>query len=165
MITFVSMEKKHHYNATIRWTGNQGTGTSGYADYTRSHTVNIKGKPELFCSSDVPFRGDGSLHNPEDFFLTAIASCHMLWYLHLCADAGVIVTSYIDHPEGILEQNSDGSGRFTGVDLHPYVEVSEASMLPLAAALHEKAHQKCFMANSCNFPVRHRAVIGVNTPE
>ena len=78
------MSNEHHYALTTKWTGNTGTGTSGYRAYERSHSLIIPGKPTLLCSSDTPFHGDAAKHNPEDMLLAALSSCHMLWYLHLC---------------------------------------------------------------------------------
>lgn len=155
------MAKEHHYTTTITWTGNNGTGTSGYTDYERSHTLQIIGKPDLACSSDAPFRGDISKHNPEDMLLASLSSCHMLWYLHLCADAGVIVTDYTDQATGTMVLTPQNGGHFSEVTLHPVVTVSDASMREKAIALHEAAHRHCFIANSVNFPVRHEPVCSV----
>lgn len=152
------MNKTHHYRTAITWTGNKGSGTSRYDAYERNHTLSIAGKPELLCSSDTAFRGDGTRHNPEDMLLASLSSCHMLWYLHLCADAGIIVTHYTDNAEGIMEEAPGGGGRFTEVTLHPHVTVQDASMIDKANALHDQAHVKCFIANSCNFPVKHQPV-------
>jgi organic hydroperoxide reductase OsmC/OhrA len=157
------MSTAHAYALTVTWTGNNGEGTKSYTGYERSHTISIKGKPDLLCSSDVPFRGDGSKHNPEDFFLASLSTCHMLWYLHLCADAGVIVTDYTDHATGTLSLKPGEPGRFTEVTLHPKVTVKEESMIEKANALHHEANKKCFMANSVNFKVLHEPVCEVMT--
>lgn len=149
------MGKQHNYATTITWTGNKGEGTNDYRNYERSHTLSIEGKQDILCSSDTPFRGDGSKHNPEDMLLASLSSCHMLWYLHLCADAGVIVTDYVDQATGTMEELATGGGHFTEVVLHPVVTIKDAAMIEKANALHDKAHEKCFIANSCNFPVRH----------
>ncbi len=156
------MEKQHHYTATITWTGNRGHGTTAASEYDRSHTVTIPGKVDILGSSDTPFRGDGGKHNPEDMLVTALSTCHMLWYLHLCADAGVIVTAYTDDPVGTMVEVPGGGGHFTEVVLHPLVTVTDASMADRANALHDAAHDKCFIANSCNFPVRHVGEIVVS---
>ncbi len=148
-------EKYHHYTTAVRWTGNKGTGTSRYDAYERSHTLSIDGKQDIMCSSDIPFRGDGTKHNPEDMLVASLSSCHMLWYLHLCADAGVVVTDYTDNATGTMVQNVDGGGHFTEVVLHPVVTVTDSSMIEKANQLHDVAHRKCFIANSCNFPVKH----------
>jgi len=155
------MEKQHTYTATITWTGNNGTGTSDYAAYERSHIIQIAGKPDLPASSDTPFRGDGTRHNPEDMLLSALSSCHMLWYLHLCADAGIIVTEYRDEATGTMVQTVNG-GHFTEVTLHPQVTITDASMVEKAKELHDDAHRNCFIANSVNFPVKHEPIVILN---
>lgn len=149
------MKKEHHYNTTITWTGNNGTGTSGYADYGRNHTLSIEGKADIMCSSDPYFRGDASRINPEEMLLSALSSCHMLWYLHFCADNGIIVTAYSDNAKGTMAEKNEGGGHFTEVTLYPHVTITDASKIELANALHHKANEKCFIANSCNFPVNH----------
>lgn len=153
------MEKHHHYSATVNWTGNRGTGTSAYAAYDRDHIIAIDGKPELLGSSDPAFRGNPERHNPEDSFVGAIAACHLLWYLHLCAVNGVVVVSYTDKATGTMKENSDGSGQFDEIILHPEVTVKDASMIERATALHQDAHAMCFLARSVNFPVRHQPLI------
>jgi organic hydroperoxide reductase OsmC/OhrA len=151
---------KHQYSANIVWTGNTGTGTSDYASYSRDHVISIEHKPDLPGSSDSIFRGDVTKHNPEDMLLSSLSVCHMLWYLHLCADAGVIVTAYTDKVEGILEYGKNG-GKFTEVTLHPVVSVESEEMIPLAMSLHSEAHTCCFIANSVNFPVKHEPNISI----
>lgn len=150
------MSKQHHYTTDLLWTGNQGTGTSNYKDFERSHTIKVAGKPEIQGSSDPSFRGDRSKYNPEELFLSSLSSCHMLWYLHLCAVNGVQVVDYSDKAIATMEETSDGSGRFTGVILNPRVVVTNKSMLDKAIGLHNEANQKCFIANSVNFTVEHK---------
>ena len=145
--------KEHNYKSTVEWTGNKGAGTFDYRSYSRSHIIMIEGKPNLQGSSDSSFRGEKDKHNPEDLFLASLSSCHMLWYLHLCSEAGVIVMKYVDHAIGIMEIRSDGSGQFKNVTLYPKIIISSASNLELAESLHAEAHSKCFIANSCNFKI------------
>ena len=152
------MNKQHLFKRTIEWTGNNGTGTSDYKAYERHHTIRVEGKPDIHASSDPAFRGDGSKYNPEDFLLASLSSCHMLWYLHLCAVAGVIVTDYTDHATGVMEEVAGGGGQFTSVTLHPIVIVTEASMIAKAIELHKKAGELCFIARSVNFPVDYKPV-------
>ncbi|MDM1556884.1 OsmC family protein [Chryseobacterium indologenes] len=147
--------KKHHYTTTIQWTGNKGSGTSGYRDYERSHLISVENKIDIEGSSDPAFRGDQTKHNPEEMFLSSISSCHMLWYLHFCSEAGIVVIDYIDKATGIMEEASNGSGHFTEVTLHPTVMVSEKYMVEKAKELHHKANEFCFIANSVNFAVKH----------
>ena len=151
------MNGQHHYNLTLKWTGNKGTGTSDYRAYERSHTICVDGKTEISVSSDPAFRGDKTKYNPEEFLVAAISSCHMLSYLHLCAVAGVVVTDYVDHATGIMVETPNGSGHFTEVTLNPIVTVTEISMIEKANELHKKANELCFIANSVNFPVGHNA--------
>lgn len=155
------MSKQHHYATTITWTGNKGTGTSRYDEYERAHTFSVEGKADILCSSDTPFRGDGSKHNPEDMLVYSLSSCHMLWYLHLCADAGIVVTEYTDNATGVLDMEAEGGARFTEVVLHPVVTITDASKTELANSLHDAAHGKCFIAASVNFPVKHEPVCQV----
>ena len=150
------MDRIHKYKLTITWTGNNGQGTSDYRTYSRNHELLIDGKPTLLCSSDPAFRGDTTRHNPEELFLASLSSCHMLWFLHLCADAGVVVTDYTDNATGIMDETANGGGRFREVTLYPSVTVTESSMIETANGLHEKANQLCFIANSCNFPIHHK---------
>ena len=93
--------KTHNYQATIEWTGNLGKGTSSYDQYERSHSIHIAGKAIIESSSDPTFRGDSTRHNPEEMFLASLSSCHMLWFLHICSEEGVIVTKNgkACHPE------------------------------------------------------------------
>jgi organic hydroperoxide reductase OsmC/OhrA len=149
------MKGAHHYSLTVKWTGNRGQGTTGYADYDRSHTISITNKPNISGSSDTAFRGDNTKHNPEDMLVASLSTCHMLWYLHLCADAGIIVTDYTDNATGTMVESPTGGGRFTEVTLHPIVTITDASKIDKANELHKKANEKCFISNSVNFPVRH----------
>lgn len=149
------MKGQHNYQLTVTWTGNTGTGTSGYTSYDRSHTIQVENKPDISGSADAAFRGDKTKHNPEDLLVAALSTCHMLWYLHLCAEAGVIVTGYRDNATGIMIETASGSGHFTEVTLNPFVTVKENSMVAKANQLHKKANEMCYVANSVNFPVYH----------
>jgi len=145
----------HHYSVTVTWTGNRGTGTSGYRDYGREHEIALPGLPVLPGSSDPSFRGDRERYNPEQLLLTALSQCHMLSYLHVAVNHGVVVTAYTDEAEGTMRLNRDGSGEFTEVVLRPRVELADEAQRELADTLHEEAHHLCFIARSVNFPVRN----------
>ena len=151
----------HGYALTTTWTGNRGTGTSGYRDYARDVTISITGKPDLLASSDKPFRGDPSRWNPEDLLLAALSECHLLSYLHACVTAGVVVLEYRDDARGTMVEDGRGGGAFTEVVLRPVVTVADESMVPAARDAHTQAHEWCFIANSVSFPVRHEATIRV----
>jgi len=158
-ITIQNMAKQHNYSVAIKWTGNRGQGTTGYKDYDRSHTISVVGKDDISASSDTPFMGDKTKYNPEDMLVASLSSCHMLWYLHLCADAGIIVTDYTDNATAVMIQTSTGGGHFSEVTLHPVVTITDASKTEKANSLHEQAHEKCFIANSVNFPVKHESSV------
>jgi organic hydroperoxide reductase OsmC/OhrA len=153
------LPRTHSYDVSVAWTGNRGTGTSGYLAYEHDHDVSAAGLPTIAGSSDPAFRGDPSRWNPELELTAALSQCHMLWYLHLCAAAGVTVTRYTDAAHGVMTETADGGGRFTEVVLRPHVIVAATDMIETAASLHQDAHAKCFIASSVNFPVRHEPVI------
>jgi organic hydroperoxide reductase OsmC/OhrA len=155
------MANLHHYKATTRWVGNRGQGTADYKAYDRNHDILITGKPTLLCSSDPSFRGDRSRQNPEELLLASLSGCHLLWYLHLCAVNGVVITNYEDEPTGIMEEHSDGRGNFVEVTLRPKVTVADRSMFEKANALHHEANKMCFIANSVKFPVKHEPSVNV----
>ena len=154
--------KIHHYQSTVTWTGNKGNGTSDYTSYSRDHVISIPNKPDLLGSSDTVFRGDGTKYNPEDMLLASLSVCHMLWYLHLCADEGINVMSYTDSPKGTMEEYQGSGGKFIEVILNPLITIEFPDMIDRALSLHEKAHSCCFIANSVNFPVKHIPVINIH---
>lgn len=149
------LHDKHHFNVTTTWTGNRGTGTSSYRSYGRDHQVESAGKLHPIPASSSPaFRGDADRYNPEELLIAALSSCHMLWFLHLCADAGIVVEEYRDEAGGTMEMNPDGSGQFADVVLRPHVRLKDPSRAAETPAFHERAHHLCFIARSVNFPVR-----------
>lgn len=149
------MQKEHTYKLNVKWTGNTGSGTINYRSYERSHVISAENKPEIFASSDPAFRGDKTKYNPEELLVASLSGCHMLWFLHLCAEAGIVVTGYTDNPTGIMTETENGGGRFNEVILRPDVTVQNAQSVELLDEIHKKAHELCFIANSVNFPVKH----------
>lgn len=146
-------DKQHHYRVRVTWTGDRGVGTRGYRDYGREHGISAPGKAAIPGSSDPGFRGDPDRWNPEELLVASLAACHKLWYLHLCSEAGVIVVAYDDEAEGVMVEDADGGGRFARVTLRPRIGLAAGADVARAAALHQDAHHKCFIANSVNFPV------------
>lgn len=153
------MSKEHLYKAQVTWTGNTGEGTKSYTAYSRAHEISGEGKETILGSADKIYRGDASRYNPEELVVAAISGCHLLWYLHLCADAGVVVVDYRDEASGKLITTDDGNGKFSEVTINPRVTVTSESDAALAAELHHKAHKFCFIANSMNFPVYYKPTI------
>ena len=158
------MASEHSYSATVTWTGNLGDGTASYKAYTRDHDIVCPGKPTILGSADPAYRGDASRYNPEDMLVAALSACHMLWYLHLCSAAGIVVTAYEDSAVGTMQTHPPGGeGEFTGVTLRPRVTITAESdaeaAAEAAARLHEQANANCFVARSVNFPVDHEPEI------
>ena len=149
-----TVERRHSYATFVHWSAGDGPGTTSYRSYSRDHTVGAVGKPPIAASSDPAFRGDAGRYNPEELFVVSLSACHMLWYLHLCAVNGVVVLEYRDEARGTLELDNDGSGRFVDVTLRPVVTIAPGSDARAGIALHERAHELCFIARSVNVPVR-----------
>jgi organic hydroperoxide reductase OsmC/OhrA len=145
----------HEYRVVNRWTGNLGTGTSAYAAYSRNYELSAACKSNVIAgSSDPLFRGDRLRYNPEELLLGAVSSCHMLWVLHWCADAGIVVTEYADEAIGEMQERADGSGEFTRVVLRPRMTIEDGSRTAEVVAIHARVHEVCAIARSVNFPVQ-----------
>ena len=151
---------EHHYRAVLQWDGNRGEGTATYAGYGRDYRVLVDGKPVIDGSADPAFRGDPAKLNPEDLFVAAIASCHMLSYLALCAREHLVIVAYEDAAEGLMKEDGKGGGRFEEVVLRPRVTIADRDRRARALELHERAHELCFIASSCSIPIRHEATVG-----
>ncbi|MEH6306047.1 OsmC family protein [Olivibacter sp. CPCC 100613] len=149
------MPKTHQYQLHTEWTGNLGKGTANYHAYDRSYKITINQKITIEGSSDPAFRGDRTKHNPEELLLASLSSCHMLWYLHLCAEAKITVLAYTDTATATMIETVTGGGAFNEAHLHPTVVIAEEGKLEKAIALHQKANALCFIANSVNFKVFH----------
>jgi len=129
------------HRAGVSWNGGEG-------EDLRAHDV-LLGAQSLPSSSALEFGGDDSKSNPEALLLGALSSCHMLWFLALARKKGFEIASYEDDAEGIL----DGK-RFSSATLRPLVRWAGDPPDPDAIeALHRRAHQLCFIANSVDFPV------------
>jgi organic hydroperoxide reductase OsmC/OhrA len=151
----------HDYTTRVLWTGNRGEGTAHYRAYDRTWDIAVPGKAHVHCSNDPLLGGDPTKMNPEDLLLSALSACHMLWYLHYAADAGIVVTSYADEPLGEGEVGRGGAGRFVKVTLRPQVTVRRGADLAAAEAIHHRIHEVCFIARSVNFPVGYAPVFSV----
>jgi organic hydroperoxide reductase OsmC/OhrA len=145
----------HEYRSRLTWSGHA---TTDYATYDRNYRIVTEGKPEIAGSADAMFKGDKSRVNPEDLFVAAISSCHLLSYLALCARNHIDVASYEDDAVGTLALNPDWSGKFEEVVLRPRVTIASGD-LELAIKLHETAHHQCFIASSCSCPIRNEPTV------
>lgn len=155
----------HRYEVTLAWTGNLGTGTSSLRAYSRDHDVTASGLEPIAGSADPAFSGDPARWNPEQLYLASIAQCHMLWYLALAAEAGVVVTAYDDHPNGVMIEEPGGAGQFESVTLRPAVTITSTSDPALAAELHNRVGDYCFIARSINTPIRHEVTVRVEAAQ
>ncbi|WP_308159236.1 OsmC family protein [Curtobacterium sp. ISL-83] len=153
----------HSYEVSVHWTGDRGTGTSGYRDYGRDHVVHAAGKTDIPGSADPTFRGDRDRWNPEELVVAALAQCHMLSYLHVAVQQGFTVVDYQDRATASLDLHRDGSGELTVATLHPVVTILEADRVADAEAAHGEANRLCFIARSVAFPVHHEATIRVRS--
>ena len=145
------MAHEHHFAARLVWTGAEHGPIKDYQSYSREYRAEVEGKPPLVGSSAPAFLGDPGKHNPEDLLVVALSACHMLSYLALCARAAIEVVAYEDQASGMMAIK-ERKMRFVEVTLAPHVTIA-AGDLEQARALHEKAHEACFIANSVNFPV------------
>lgn len=153
-------ERTHHYRISNQWTGNLGSGTADYRAYSRNFELQGMGKPlAVPGTSDPHFRGDPSRYNTEELLVGCLSGCHMLWVLHLCAEAGITVTGYADEATGEMAEHADGAGEFVRVTLHPHMTITDPARIKDAEALHHRAHELCFIARSVNFPVECEAVV------
>jgi organic hydroperoxide reductase OsmC/OhrA len=143
--------------ADIEWSRRESVFTDNR--YSRAHTWRFDGGVEVAASSSpeiVPLpMSDAAAVDPEEAFVASLASCHMLWFLSIAAEAGFVVDRYSDRAEGNMGKNADGQLVVTHVTLRP--SATWAGNAPAAAhltSMHELAHEKCFIANSVKTVVR-----------
>ena len=149
---------KHEHTAQIRWSRGEAVFTDNR--YSRGHSWLFDGGVEVPASSSphvvrVPFSVEAAV-DPEEAFVAAIASCHMLWFLSIAAESGFRVDQYLDEAVGAMGKNSAGKTAVIRVTLHPRVSFS-GDKLPSHAqieGLHHKAHAECFIANSVTTDIR-----------
>jgi organic hydroperoxide reductase OsmC/OhrA len=151
--------KNHTYKVQVNWIGNDGEGTKTYRSYRRDHTIQVAGKPVIPGSSDPNFRGDATRYNPEDLLVASLSTCHMLWYLHLCAVNNITVLDYKDAAEGVMVEEADGAGQFVKAVLRPTIKIAAGNDHARAIELHHEAHKFCFVGRSVNFPVEIEAEV------
>ncbi|MEJ2173957.1 MAG: OsmC family protein [bacterium] len=139
------------HRATIDW--RRGDAAFDYETYSRSHVLRFEGDiavPARAAPANIPATAAGRPGvDPEQAFVASLSSCHMLWFLHLACRAGHVVDRYVDEAGGVLGKTAEGHMAMTRVRLNPVVTFSGEAPTPEAhAALHEKAHERCFIANS-----------------
>jgi len=138
---------EHH--ASVRWTRTSPDFT--YDTYNRAHEMTFKRGEVVLPSSSAPaFKGDADRVDPEEAFVAALSSCHMLSFLAICARKRVTVEAYEDDAVGFLEKGASGKLQITRVALRPRVRFAEGTSPDAATvdAIHHQAHNECFIANS-----------------
>jgi organic hydroperoxide reductase OsmC/OhrA len=144
------------HRATVEW---QGSGDFRYEVYSRNHSVAFNHGLRLDGSAapqNVPATAAGRPGvDPEQAFVAALSACHMLWFLHLACQKSWIVERYVDEAVGVLDRTW-----ISLVTLRPVVSFSgRAPSEAEHRALHERAHERCFIANSVKTEVRIEAKI------
>lgn len=136
------------HRTTLAWQRNEAPFT--YKEYPRDHRIDLKEGHSLACTAAAEFLGNPALPDPEQTFVAALSSCHMLTFLAFCSLQKLTLDSYHDEAVGFLEKGPDGKPVLARIELHPKtvfaagVEVSSDKL----AELHHKAHEGCFLANS-----------------
>ena len=136
------------HSARLEWQRQPGE-TFTDQHYSRRHTLHFDGGAVVTASSapsSVPLpMSDPAAVDPEEMFVAALSSCHMLWFLSLAARAGLAVERYSDDAVGTLARDARGRMSMTAVTLRPRIEFG-AARLPGAeelAELHHRAHEHC----------------------
>lgn len=125
-----------------------------YESYSRSHTWAFEGGVTVPASAAPGFRGDRERVDPEEAFVAALSSCHMLTFLALAARKRLVVDGYRDEAVGYLEKDADGKLAMTRVALRPEVTFRESPSAEAVERLHHQAHEHCFIASSVKTDVR-----------
>ena len=137
-----------HHEATLSWS--RGGRGMGYEEYPRDHTWGFDGGPEVAATAAPDFKGNPGRVDPEEAFVAAVASCHMLTFLAIASRKRLVVDRYDDEATGFMEKNADGKLAITKVVLRPVVRFGGAKALTDKELehLHHQAHENCFIANS-----------------
>ncbi|HSM69222.1 MAG TPA: OsmC family protein [Xanthomonadales bacterium] len=126
----------------------------GYEEYNREHGWAFPGGERLRASAAEQFGGDPSHVDPEEAFVAAVAACHMLTFLALCARKRLVVDRYEDQAVGYLKKNPQGKLAITRVELSPRIEFAGQAPEPEELErIHSRSHQECFIANSIHSEV------------
>jgi len=146
------------HRVTIDW--QRGEADFRYETYPRDHLWRFEGGVEVAASAAPDYLGSAERVDPEEAFVAALSSCHMLTFLALAARKRLVVESYRDRAVGVLEKNADGRPAITRVALRPEVRFAEAPPEAVLAKLHHQAHEHCFIANSVTTEVTVEPPVG-----
>jgi organic hydroperoxide reductase OsmC/OhrA len=142
------------YFATVEWS-RDGDFLAGR--YSRYHTIRFDGAVVAGSAAPVnvpvPYAVEDAV-DPEEMFVASLSSCHMLWFLDFAKRAGIVVETYADAAEGVLAKDGDGRLAMTVVTLRPAITLADPAHASELNALHHRAHEACFIANSVKTEVR-----------
>jgi organic hydroperoxide reductase OsmC/OhrA len=145
------------HSVDVEWLRN---GATFGPRFIRNHTWTFDSGVVISASSAPHLQGDPSRVDPEEAYVAAISSCHMLWFLHLAAEHDLAVDRYFDRAVGTMERTEeDGKVWITHVELHP--DIVWSGRRPSEDEindLHHQSHERCFIANSV------RTMITVSAP-
>ena len=133
--------------AHIQW--NRTSEDFSYKNYNREHQWTFEGGINVAASAAPAYLGNADFVDPEEALVASLSACHMLTFLALCSMKNIVVNRYSDQAKGFLEKNEAGRLAITKVELHPVCEyANDAPDRETLAALHDRAHKQCFIANS-----------------
>ena len=150
------MSDTHTFEASVSWPADPAQKLPPDPAFSRNAVLASPGHPPVPGSAPTVYGGEASRYNPEELLTLSLAHCHMLTYLALAARKKVAVLAYEDHATGTLGKDpASGKMKFLAAQLRPRVTVAKGTNLEEAQAMHDKAHEYCFVSNSVNFPVEH----------
>jgi organic hydroperoxide reductase OsmC/OhrA len=150
------MSENHLFEATVKWPADPAQKLPPDPAFSRNNVLASPGHPPFPGSSPTVFGGENTRYNPEELVTMALAECHMLTYLSLAAKKRVAVLAYEDRATGVLGKDpASGKVKLLSAQLRPKVTVAKGTNVEEALAMHAKAHEYCFVANSVNFPVEN----------
>ncbi len=148
------MSEGHTFEASVRWPADPAQALPPDPAFSRNAVLASPGHPEVPGSSPTVFGGEASRYNPEELLTLSLAHCHMLTYLAIAAKKKMAVLAYEDRATAVLGKDAaSGKMKILSAELRPRVTVAKGTNLEDARAIHAKAHEHCFVANSVNFPV------------
>ncbi|XSG75727.1 OsmC family protein [Herpetosiphon llansteffanensis] len=139
------------YTVNIEWERKAAPFSDG--KYSRAHRWIFDGGQVVPGSSSphvvpLPYSDEQAV-DPEEAFVAALSSCHMLWFLSIVAETGFVVERYSDQALGKMGKNSAGKIVMSKVTLRPSITwVEPAPSAEQIEHFHHQAHDKCFLANS-----------------
>jgi organic hydroperoxide reductase OsmC/OhrA len=140
------------HTATIEWVRNGHKFTDN--QYSRVHSWRFDGGLSVPASSSphvvrIPLSNPANV-DPEEAFVAALSSCHMLWFLGLAAAKGYVIDNYTDDAQGTMDKSASGKEWVSRVLLRPHVVFSGAKAPndAVVEGLHHEAHAECYLANS-----------------